>query len=173
MSFASPYKGSERGHVYTMSSVRLNSSGNGGGVLAQTPVASMGSTSIFPSLGISSSITKEETLPVMGIRTSASSIQGGITTADKPNRRPGSVKRSGGETPLPTGACTECHWVWDPVSEDYVCSVCGSHAFLGCDHMDEEGYCWCPLDFNWAVALFMAILAAAYGVYKKRTSTLK
>lgn len=173
MSFASPYKGSGRGYVYTMSSVRLNSSGNGGGVLAQAPVASMGSTSSSAYHGIVHGGKAAMAMPqIAGIRTTASSIQGGMTSGATYARLQ-SIKRGPiiPENPTWTCGCVD-------ENGDEICDICNCELRLvdpegDCACKDESGYCWCPLDFNWAVALFMAILAAAYGVYKKRTSTLQ
>ena len=172
MSFASPYKGSGRGYVYTMSSVRLNSSGNGGGVLAQAPVASMGSTSSSASHGIVHGGTAAMAMPqIAGIRTAASSIQGGVTTAQV-YPHIGGIRRG----KLPGGNPPGCDCDWQEVAGGYECTKC--HSFVSeDDYLDSHIHtgdcpCYVPLDFNWATALFMAILATAYGVYKKRTSTL-
>ena len=76
---------------------------------------------------------------------------------------------------VPEGSCPNCHWVWvddlyGPGLGGYVCEVCGSELNLGCDHMEEEGYCWCPIGDGWQVWLFMGALVLAYVFYKKRAT---
>ncbi len=168
--YATPYKGSAHsGYIHTSAPVRSSRSTMG---LAQAPMASMSTTSSM-SRGISYN-EPSSTPAVQGIYTSASQISGGVTAVQTYAQMngPHKAKKSGEDMPLPPGSCTECHWEWNPEIGDYVCTVCGSEARFGCDHMYEEGYCWCPIDFNWAVALFMTALAAAYAVYKKRTQTV-
>ena len=174
MNYTSTYKGSGRSGMVYSAPVRSTAMGNS--VIAQAPVAAMGSTGISMGRGIASTSEMTAAPQVRGIYTAASNIVGGVTTAETyspaqaPSKRRNSVEGGPG---VPGGTCTECHWVWHPELGCYVCDICGSNSLDGCDHEYEEGYCWCPLDFNWAVMLFFTLLAGAYAVYKKRTSTLR
>ena len=172
MNYSSTYKGSGRnGMIYTTSSARMVSIG-GGGSMAQAPTASMGSTT--SSRGIGMTTTAITTAPqVSGIYTSASAIRGGVTTysprqSRAPRREPG---HGGNAEGLP--GCG-CDW-HDNGDGTYTCPICGctwdeydDAGEESCHCEAESGYCWCPLDFNWAVSLFMAILAGVYATYKAR-----
>lgn len=162
VNYGSIYKGAGRGGaIYSSSSMRVHSVGAGGGI-AQAPVASMNSTSSMGGRGISYGGTVTVAPHVHGISTSASSIRGGVTTSSVgPRKAP----------EIPGGACPHCQWVWvddlhGPGKGGYVCSVCGCEALDGCDC--DPCHCDVPLDFNWAVSLFMAFLACAYALYKVR-----
>lgn len=165
LSYASPYKGAGRGgYIYTTSAVHQRAASAG---MAQAPVASMASTSSSMGRGIASAATPAASTPsVQGIQTSASQVYGGVTTYDSGQRNvPG--RRNSEVVPGKPG---ECHC--EDLDNDGYCD----HCWAEYDEFDggcSNDPCWCPLDFNWAVALFMAILATAYGVYKKRTSTLQ
>lgn len=138
--------------------------------MAQAPIASMSSTGSVGGRGISYGGTTAAIPQVSGLYTSASSICGGVTTTETyaAMGAHGPRKSVEGGPGVPDGSCTECHWVWHPELGYYVCEVCGSTSLDGCDHMYEEGYCWCPLDFNGTIALFMTLLACAYALYKVR-----
>lgn len=172
LSYASPYKGAGRnGYIHT--SAPMRSSMTTHSAMAQAPVAAMSSTSAY---GIQTTSHNHETkaiandVAVRGIYTSASAIQGGVTIYDTGNRRGIGPRRSG--TPLP-GICEHCIWVniGTELVPHWVCDVCGCEATDDCDC--DPCHCDVPLDFNWAAALFMTALAVAYGVYKKRTSTVQ
>lgn len=168
--YATPYKGTTRsGYMHMTSSAQGHSIGSGGGSIAQAPTASMRSTS--STSGVTSTIASVSipSIPVVqGIRTSASHVSGGVTSTTTYAQMHGAHKaKQSGEGPgLPEGACKECHWEWNEELGVYVCTVCGSYSNLGCDHMYEEGYCWCPITDGWQVWVFMGALAAAYVVYK-------
>ncbi len=167
LSYASPYKGAGRGgYIYTTSSARQHTISTG---LAQAPVASMASTGSSASRGIAYASASGVSMPsVQGIRTSASNVSGGITSGDTYSQI-GTSGRRRGPGGLPDGACEHCHWVKDENGHWY-CDHCGCTAMDGCDCGEEGGECHCdvPLDFNWAVELFMAALAGAYTLYKVR-----
>jgi len=158
LSYASPYKGAGRGgYIYTTSAVHQRAASAG---MAQAPVASMVSTGSSMGRGIASAATPVASTPsVRGIQTSASQVYGGVTAADT-YASIGAPKRG----PSHPGECSHCI---DENGDDY-CDRCGMDIY----ECDEET-CWCPLDLNWAVMLFFTLLAAAYAVYKKRTSTLR
>ena len=164
VSFASPYKGSGRRYIHTAISPQIHSNGFGGG-LAQAPSASMTSTSYRGMMA--STTTAAETTAVQTIHTSASSLQGGVTSSETYNRiRPGSVRRAGGETPLPGGACSHCVWLYDKEKGTWYCPYCD------CEPEDGECEHHCvPLDFNWTIALFMTALATTYAIYKKKRTS--
>lgn len=178
VSFASPYKGSGRGFIYTTSSSHSTASSAG---LAQAPVASMGSVSRGVSAGVSSrgvapvrtmAVAMPAVSPVHGIYTAASAVSGGVTTYDKAPKKPrGGVRKSSTPTyplnPESPGYCEHCYYVW--VDDDsyeatggyWACSECGRELEDGCNC----GTCNCvPIDLNWGAMLFLALLAGGYGV---------
>ncbi|MDY6406231.1 MAG: hypothetical protein SPK97_03745 [Bacteroidales bacterium] len=173
VTYASPYKGQGRG-VYTFAGYGRQAYG------AQAPTTTMGSTSSYRGMNTTttSTLTVANPMPVRGIYTSASSIQGGVTTYDageSPHRAPGrSRNASWPDNPDDSPDCG-CHWVDSGDGETYVCPICGhiwnEYDDAGRDHchcVEESGSCRCPLDFSWGVALFMAASAAAYALKKKR-----
>ena len=179
LSYATPYRGAGRnGYIHT--SAPMRSSMTTHSAMAQAPVATMSSTSAYGIQSTSSGESKATAndIKVRGIYTSASAIQGGVTISDThctPNRVSG---RRNNTIPGYPDACEHCNWEWiddyyGPGLGGYVCSNCGAEIKDGCDCADDGGYCWCPLDFNWAAALFMTALAVAYAIYKKRTCTLQ
>lgn len=170
MNYSSTYKGNGRAN-YGYSARPMHTSMSSAG-LVQAPSISMGSTTSSFNRGIACGNEMMTSAPqARGIYTSASNVTGGVTAeetyspAQAPSKRRNSVEGGPG---VPEGTCTECHWVWHPELGYYVCDICGSNSLDGCDHEYEEGYCWCPLDFNGAVALFMALLACAYAFNKVR-----
>ncbi len=178
LSYASPYRGAGRnGYIHT--SVPMRSSMTTHSSMAQAPVAAMSSTSAYGIQNTSSNYESKaiaNDVAVRGIHTSASAIQGGVTTYDTGSRNvPGRRKADKNTPPTPDdpGYCSGCggHYFWN--GYDWECEVCHCELMDGCDCANEGGYCWCPLDFNWAAALFMTALAVAYAIYKKRTCTLQ
>jgi len=105
---------------------------------------------------------------VRGIRTSASSVYGGVTSGET-LAKISTIKFS---TPPIPGLCEECHWVQDEHGHWY-CDVCGCDAMDGCDCEDKYGQCWCPIELDWKVFLFFSALAGAYALYKVRASKKK
>lgn len=160
--------------IHTTSSQRVAVAGGGG--MGNSPISTGSSSRGGSSRGIIYS--QSSALPqVQGLLASAS-VAGGATSSqiyDQMARSAAPMKapKTSPTPPLPDGVCGECHWVYDPISGQWTCSQCGANVLDGCACEEESGYCWCPIDFNWAVALFMAILAAAYGLYKKRTQTVQ
>ena len=161
MNYSSTYKGSSRGsYGYSTSPIRTHMSSAG---LAQTPTMTMTSTNSSFNRGISYGNELMTSAPqVRGIYTSASNVTGGVTTTESSGPSYGPRRE---HFHLP-GVCEHCDWVWDPVADDYVCVVCGCHMDTGCTC--DPCTCDVPLDFNGAVALFMAFLACAYAIYKVR-----
>ena len=165
LSYASPYKGAGRsGYVYTTAHPSMASANPS---LSQAPTPSMRSTATMYNRDIASANTdKKETSQIHVMQTFASSISGGVTTAETYHQiGPARSKKS---DPLPPDACTECKWVWDEVRGCYVCIMCGSNSDDGCDHLYYEGYCWCPIGDGWEVWFFVTALAGAYALYKAR-----
>lgn len=167
LSYASPYKGAGRnGYIHT--SAPMRSSMGTRTVMAQAPVVTMGTTSSYGMQSASYGRVEETSSDkqVRGIYTAASAIQGGVTTYDTAQRNvPGRKKTEG----VP-GKPGECHCV--DLDEDGYCDHCDAEY----DEFDggcSNDPCWCPIEFDWEVWLLMATLAAAYGVYKKRTSTVQ
>lgn len=174
--YASPYKGTASGYIYTSAHARSTASSAG---MAQAPVASMNSVSRVPSYGAMPSakampIVATTAMPVQGIYTAASSIRGGITTTDTGGHPHigRHIKKEG--TPDPGGEFSDCGCV--DANKDGFCDICNhpmpEDEFDECQCITEDGYCWCPLDLNWGAILFLSILAIAYGLYKKRTRTV-
>ncbi len=176
--YASPYKGAGRGYIHTTSSARLHYHGNSGGGMTQAPSASMRSSSYGGMMASATGAVASVSMPAMArtsssgastlcsvhtISTVASAIQGGVTSNETYERIAGLRRSPGGNPEI-------CHCV-DTDGNGY-CDHCGAE-FDEFDGGCSNDPCWCPLEFNWAVALFMSILATAYGVYKKRTSTLQ
>ena len=129
-------------------------------VMAQAPVAAMSSTSSYRTQSASYGRVEDfsSDKQVRGIYTAASNIVGGVTSAE--TYASFSAPR---KSPVHPEECPHCI---DEDNDGY-CDRCDMDIY----ECDED--CWCPLDFNWAATLFMTALAAAYGVYKKRTSTLQ
>ncbi|MBO7456219.1 MAG: hypothetical protein J6T71_00155 [Paludibacteraceae bacterium] len=158
MNYTSTYRGSGRSGIYYSAPVRSTAMGNS--VMAQAPVAAMGSTGVSMGRGIASTSKTAAAPQVRGIYTSASNIVGGVTSAE-------TYASFGAPRKLPSGHAGECSHGIDEDDDGY-CDRCGMDIY----ECDEET-CWCPLDLKRAVMLFFALLAAAYAVYKKRTSTLR
>ena len=170
MNYSSTYRSTGRtGYAYPAGRVHNASIG-----LAQTPVATMGSTrSTAVSMPAYASAASNNMMSVnTGIYTAASQISGGVTTSQtySPMGRP---RRSGGHH----GEADTCPGCIDS-NHDGVCDVCGHDI----DDLDDEGFCpcaeesgncGCPISDGWPVWLFLSLLAGAYAVYKKRTSTVQ
>ena len=154
MNYSSTYKGSGRAH-YGYSARPMHSNMTSAG-LAQAPSMTMSSTTSSMGRGITMSNASMTAAPqVRGIYTAASQVTGGVTTEDtySPARGP---RKIGGRHP---GECPDCV----DGDRDGVCDICECELYA-CECDD----CRCPLDFNAAVALFMALLAGAYAFNKVR-----
>lgn len=169
LSYASPYKGAGRSG-YIHSSAPIRSSMGSHSVMAQAPMATMGSTSSYGTQTMPSYAQMEETssdMQIRGIYTSASAIQGGVTTYDSAQRNVPGRRKAPGD---PYGG--EHNWV-DNGNGTFTCTICGE-TISEDDYYSEVFPEHCvPLDFNWSAMLFFATLAVAYGAYKKRTSTVQ
>ena len=66
---------------------------------------------------------------------------------------------------VPDDPTWDCHC--EDKDGDGFCDHCGAPVDEFDGHCENEP-CWCPLDFNGAVALFMAFLACAYAFNKVR-----
>ena len=149
VSYASPYKGAGSNGYIRPSSSYVHHASVG---LAQTPVASMSSTS----RGMATTAMVSSNQQVSGFRTSASSIQGGVTTQGK---HKSSARKS---TPLPPGACPNCPWEYDPATDTWYCPYCD------CDPYDECDHECVPISFGKDVWLLMVALVGVYSLYKIR-----
>lgn len=133
---------------------------------AKAPVARMTSTSSMMRSAANRAATPSE-YQVYGITTVASSISGGVTSNQTYPRLGAPRKAPGDPCPdVPEGACTHCVWVEDE-DGNYVCAICRSELDLGCNHMHDYGYCWCPIDFDWKVIFFLAVLGGVYAASKQ------
>jgi len=141
--------------------------------------AMRGGMSVSASRGV---YTPATTLQVKGFTTSASSVRGGVMSSTTyssigpkcgPRRAPEPTSPPPSPGPGTPGYCDHCHYVWDPDANGgdggWVCSGCGAGLEEGCQCSTEEGgagYCWCPLECDWTVMVFMALLAAGYVAMK-------
>ena len=101
--------------------------------------------------------------PMSGIRTAATAVSGGVTTCDKAPKKPkGGVRRTSDPEHPEITPCPHCV---DNGEES--CVICG-HDIYECEC--ETCSCNVPLDFNWGAMVFMAVMAAAYAVWKRRTA---
>jgi len=164
MTYSSTYKGAGRnGHIHTTSSARVVSIGTSG--MAQMPAVSMSSTSsIRQSVG-NSGVASVAMPQVQGIRTSASNISGGVTTVDTHGHVCPNIRRGPGD---PDGKGH--NWV-NNGDGTYTCTICG--LTISEDDYLDGNFPPCnptPIEDGPKVWLFMAALAAAYTLYKKRDS---
>ena len=155
--------------VHTTSSQRPTSVGGAGG-------SSMASNASGRKSSRSTGVGQASVaMPMPVLLTSASLVKDGTTASETYARMThGATPKTA--TPLPPGVCEECHWEYDPIADEWVCTQCGCNALDGCDCASDPygpGYCWCPIGDGWQVWLMMAALAAAYAVYKKRTHTVQ
>ena len=83
-----------------------------------------------------------------------------------PSMRGGTLKGSGG------GSFNDKDhwWVYDNTTGTWRCAKCGE--VISAEKYEDEDFDWCtvPLEFDWKVMAFMAVFAAGYMAYKKRTS---
>lgn len=167
VSYATPYKGSGRnGYIHTTMHHSHSCSHSDVGGLVQVPVAAMGATSVITrGMANSSNAVSANALDVRGIQTSASSIQGGVTTYDTEARF--SPRRS--NTPGHGDLHPDCEHCIDENGDD-ICDICGCDLLDGCtcDHCT----CDVPITDGWQMWLFMTVMTTAYVMYKKWTKTV-
>lgn len=168
LSYASPYKGAGRsGYIHTTMHRSQSYSHSGITTMAQAPMATMGSTSaITRGMANSSDAVSANPFDVRGIQTSASAIQGGVTTYDTGSHF--SPRRS--NTPGHGEPNPDCEHCIDENGDD-VCDICGCDLLDGCTC--DSCTCDVPLTDGKEVWMLIAAMAAAYGAYKKRTSTVQ
>lgn len=107
---------------------------------------------------------------IQGMRTSASAIRGGVTSAETyAQMGPAHAPRKS-PTPNVPDLCPNCQWVQD-ANGDWYCAICGADELDGC----ECGDCHCnvPLESGWEVMLFLIALAIGYLVISSPTSLNK
>ena len=179
LSYASPYRGAGRnGYIHT--SAPMRSSMTTHSAMAQAPVATMSSTSAYGTSTSKVANGNYGAVRTLCRTTYATTISAcGTNSAEtysniSASHLPASIGARRNEPPfVPSVADCGCH----DDNGDGRCDVCDQDMsdihYDGCEHLEEDGYCWCPLDFNWAAALFMTALAVVYAIYKKRTCTLQ
>jgi hypothetical protein len=138
-------------------------------VMAQAPVATMGTTSSYGMQSASYGRVEDSSSDkqVRGIYTSASAIQGGVTTYD--GVRHYGPRRGPGQKPDPSVDPEEGehNWVQNP-DGTYTCTICGE-TISEEEFYNEEFPDHCvPLTDGWQVWFFLTILAGAYAIYKAR-----
>ncbi|MBQ7632457.1 MAG: hypothetical protein IJS82_06875 [Paludibacteraceae bacterium] len=175
--YGSPYRGAGRnGYIYTSTSHRMHHSG---GSMASMPSMSMGSVSGYASMGTtrgyayagvassyssSAAAGSDALMQVRTLTTCASSLSGGVMSSQTYSGfAGGSGPRKGNGYPGIPG-CDECV----DKNGDGVCDICEADEYDECDCADESSYCWCPLECDGKVMVFMALLAAGYMAWKKR-----
>ena len=104
---------------------------------------------------------------IQGMRTSASSVRGGMTSAETyAQMGPSHAPRKSPNPNVPE-LCPNCQWVQD-ANGDWYCAICGADVLEGCDCGD---HCGCsstvPLNGGWEVMLFSITLAIGYMISKK------
>ena len=120
--------------------------------------------------GINYAAPTVATPSIQGMRTSASAIRGGITTAETyAQMGPAHAPRKSPNPNVPD-LCPNCQWVQD-ANGDWYCAICGADVLDGC----ECGNCHCnvPLESGWEVMLFLIALAIGYLVISSPTSLNK
>ena len=155
VSYGVPYRGTGGG-IYTTH----NYGTSVGSTLAQVPVATMHSTTraLSATQPISTTGTTATGATKHGIYTSASEVQGGVTTDETGGGYKPNVRKSGGSgVPEPCPGCVD-------ENGDFICDVCG-HDIYECE-CGEHCHCNVPLEFGFVEWLFMAAIAGAYALYK-------
>lgn len=120
--------------------------------------------------GINYAAPTVATPSIQGMRTSASAIRGGVTSAETyAQMGPAHAPRKSPNPGVPD-ICPNCQWVQD-ANGDWYCAKCGAYALDGC----ECGDCHCnvPLESGWEVMLFLIALAIGYMVVSSPTSLNK
>ena len=161
MRYTSTYKG-----IYTHTRRAANTSPvhvHSGGYLMD-----MRSTSAYvnrsSNRGINYATPAVATPTIQGMRTAASAIRGGVTSAETyAQMGPAHAPRKSPNPNVPE-LCPNCQWVQD-ANGDWYCAICGDYVLNGCDC----GNCHCnvPLEGGWEVMLFSITLAIGYMISKK------
>ena len=165
MRYTSTYKG-----IYTHTRRAANTSPvhvHSGGYMMD-----MRSTSAYvhrsSNRGINYATPAVATPTIQGIRTSASAIRGGMTSAETyaqmgPAHAP---RKSPNPNPNVPELCPNCQWEY--TDGDWRCAICGANVLDGCKCGD---HCGCsstvPLNGGWEVMLFSITLAIGYMISKK------
>lgn len=101
---------------------------------------------------------------IQGMRTAASSIRGGMTSAETyAQMGPAHAPRKSPNPNVPE-LCPNCQWVQD-ANGDWYCAICGANVLDGCDCGDC--HCNVPLESGWEVMLFSIALTVVYLMIKK------
>ena len=101
---------------------------------------------------------------IQGMRTAASSIRGGMTSAETyAQMGPAHAPRKSPNPSVPD-VCPNCQWVQD-ANGDWYCAICGANVLDGCDC--GECHCNVPLESGWEVMLFSIALTVVYLMIKK------
>ena len=101
---------------------------------------------------------------IQGMRTAASSIRGGMTSAETyAQMGPAHAPRKSPNPSVPD-VCPNCQWVQD-ANGDWYCAICGANVLDGCDCGDC--HCNVPLESGWEVMLFSIALTVVYLMIKK------
>lgn len=161
MRYTSTYKG-----IYTHTR-KANQSGSvhvhSGGYMMD-----MRSTSAYvhrsSNRGINYATPAVATPTIQGMRTAASAIRGGMTSAETYAQMGPSHAPRKSPNPGVADICTGCQWVQD-ANGDWYCAICGADVLDGCDC----GNCHCnvPLEGGWEVTFFSIALAIGYMIIKK------
>ena len=164
MRYTSTYKG-----IYTHTRRAANTSPvhvHSGGYMMD-----MRSTSAYvhrsSNRGINYATPAVATPTIQGMRTSASAIRGGMTSAETyAQMGPAHAPRKSQKAGLPDGCCPNCQWEY--TDGDWRCAICGANVLDGCGCVD---HCGCsstvPLNGGWEVMLFSIALAVVYLMMKK------
>lgn len=167
MRYTSTYKGiyTHTRRAATAAPIHVYSGGN---------MIEMRSTSAYvnrsSNRGINYAAPTVATPSIQGMRTSASAIRGGITSAETYAQMGPSHAPRKSPNPGVADICPNCQWVQD-ANGDWYCAICGDYAYDGC----ECGDCHCnvPLESGWEVMLFLIALAIGYLVISSPTSLNK
>ena len=171
MRYTSTYKGiyTHTRRAATAAPIHVYSGGN---------MMEMRSTSAYvnrsSNRGINYAAPTVATPSIQGMRTSASAIRGGVTSAETyAQMGPAHAPRKSQKAGLPDGVCPNCQWVQD-ANGVWHCAICDANVYDGCECGD---HCGCssavPLNGGWEVMLFLIALAIGYVVVSSPTSLNK
>lgn len=123
--------------------------------------------------GINYAAPTVATPSIQGMRTSASAIRGGVTSAETyAQMGPAHAPRNSSTPNLPIGSCPNCQWEY--IDGEWYCAICRANAYDGCVCGE---HCGCsstvPLNGGWEVMLFLIALAIGYLVISSPTSLNK